>query len=187
MNSIVTYIEDRDRLFIKINPNLKGFVLFVYWAFYLIPLVLIIYFSFLLLDKERIDVEFVKIVGFASVAIIIGYTILKDIFLTETLIVTKDSITLSRCLIFELKKQKFLKADISDLRFNEYYYYSKHKIEPERKEYIDFKALDTVGFENEKDKVSFFVHGSTITFGKNVYEEDGIEIIRRINNFWRKK
>lgn len=106
---------------------------------------------------------------------------LRRIFQKEIIHITSDSLIFSKKFFFKTNKRIFQLTQISDLKIAEKENFTKHPLDTQGFDYLGIGTGEKeLEFMIEGGNLSFFYSGSTVRFGKNVYDDDGIELLETI-------
>jgi predicted membrane protein len=190
MTSTVDIQETADSLRIVIKPKPKGILKFGMWFFYTIPIVVLVgLFFYVFGQRSSASVFNIQFVWMALIFIGGGLFIiasLRKIYEKEIITVTDKSLVLKKEFLFKNAEQVFKKEEITDLKVLGRQTFTKHPLDTNGFDYLGMGTAEKeVQFLIEDGKIGFQHNGLTLRFGKNIWEEDGVEIIDRIKKYWR--
>ncbi len=188
MSSKVTYKELKRNLTIEIKPNYKFLIRFGFVFFYIMPFVFV--FGLMLYGMIRdhdfslpYELNSLYIILISIVTTLIGRNIVKKLYQKEIILIEKGRLTIFKYLFRFSKKRIFPLNQVSDFKLAGKDKFTNHPLKPDGIDYIGIGTEKDLEFIIESGKLSFFYSGSVIQFGKGLLDEDGEEIIRRINNW----
>jgi len=188
MTATVDIQETYDSLIIVIKPQPKGILKFGMWFFYTIPLALLAGMLFSIIGQNggiTFNVEFAWIILIYIGAVLFILSSLRKIYEKEIITVTSDSLVLSNRFIFKKPAREFKRNEIKDLKVLGAQNFTKHPLDTNGFDYLGMATFEKeVHFLIEDGKIGFQYNGETQRFGKNIWEDDGIEIINRIEKYW---
>ncbi|UZR99050.1 hypothetical protein [Chondrinema litorale] len=190
MTSKVTYYTFEDTLTIKIEPTARPIISFGFIVDVLFRLALFAFtvYSFIYrLKWHKLEVSSIIIlVLIASFVVLIIFFFVKrlmNFFEAEILIVNQEKIEIiTKALIWQ-KGKSYRVKDISHLSYlgeEELINYSSEALKHQTGLYqtANERELDT-----EEGSISFFYNGYTVRFAKNVYLEEGENMVEVIKKF----
>jgi hypothetical protein len=190
MTSTVDIQETADSLTIVIKPKPKGILKFGMWFFYTIPIALIVGLFFYVFGQSSsasvLDIQFMWVVLISIAGGLFIIASLRKIYEKEIITVTDKSLVLKKEFLFKNSGQEFKKEEITDLKVLGQQTFTKHPLDTNGFDYLGIGTAEKeVQFLIEDGKIGFQYNGLTLRFGKNIWEEDGVEIIDRIEKYWR--
>lgn len=150
------------------------------------PFLIFVFIGTYLLTDEldgifRLDIDSLLLLGLIFRSIFLIRIYLRRVYQKEFIIVTDKLLILSQKFIFETKRQEFKKDEIMDLKYIGREDYTRHPLEPKGFDYIGFGAGEReVEFFIERGNLAFYYNGTIFRFGKDVWEEEGREIIEKL-------
>jgi hypothetical protein len=190
MTSSVDIQQTPGSLTIVIKPQPKGILKFGMWFFYTIPFVLLVGAIVYLFGQDSnepvFNIQFVWIVFLLFVGTLFITKSLKKMYEKEIITVTDRSLVLTTQFLFRNTVQEFNRNEIIDLKVLGQQNFTNHPLETKNFDYLGIATAEKeVQFLIEDGKIGFQYNGMTLRFGKNIWEEDGEEIIKRIKKYWR--
>jgi hypothetical protein len=186
LNSKITYKETDKDLIAEITPDPKRIIKFGILFFYTLPFVIILILGFyIFLDRPSkffdFDSDTLMISGMIIISLILIRVFLKRIFQKEILHITSDTLTFSKKFLFKTNKRTFRLDQISDLKIAGKENFTKHPLDTQGFDYLGIGTGEKeLQFLIEDGTLSFFYSGSTVRFGKNVYDDEGEELLEKI-------
>lgn len=189
MRSTVDIQETTDSLTIVIKPQPKGILKFGVWFFYTIPIVIMIAMFFYVFG-QRSSASVFGIQFMWMILIFIGSGLfiiasLRKVYEREIISVTDKSLVLKKEFLFKNAEQEFKKEEITDLKVLDRQRFTKHPLDTNGFDYLGFGTAEKeVQFLIEDGKIGFQHNGLILRFGKNIWDDDSVEIIDRIKKYW---
>jgi hypothetical protein len=186
MNSKIKYQESNNSLLVEIKPDPKPIVKFGMLFFYVMPFAIFIVLAFVIISQNRnlIDDKNLLLLGMIIGSGILVYIFLRKIFEKEIMIVDNKNLTLLKRFLFDRKKSQLNKKEIKDLKYVGREEFTDHP--------LDTKGFDYLGLGTGEKEVQWFIEsgnltfnykGSNFRFGKNIWEEEGNELIEKLKKY----
>jgi hypothetical protein len=186
MDSKIKYQEKQNKLLIEIQPDPKGIVMFGMLFFYVMPFAIFIILAFVIIANNRfkIDSDLFLPLGMIIGSFILIRVFLKKTFEKEVIVIDKDYLILCKRFLVDKNKRLIRKNEIKDLRYVGREEFTNHPLEPKGFDYLGIGTGEKeVQWFSESGNLAFFYNGSIFRFGKNIWEEDGLELIEKLKKY----
>lgn len=187
MKSKVRYIEKENSLTVEISPKYKGMIVFGMWFFYTMPFLVFLAIMFWSLSTGRMtysDQNILIGIGVVVISVVLVRVALKKIYEKEILKIDGHSLRMHKKFIILTGQRYFDIRDIKDLRYVGREDFTEHPLATSGFDYLGIGSEEKIiQWLIEGGNLSFYYHGSIYRFGKNLWEEDGHEIIERLKKF----
>lgn len=186
MNSTVKFQESNKSLLVEIIPKPKPIVKFGILFFYVLPFVIFITLVVVTIANEGFlfDDKFLVVLGILVGSSILLYIFLRRIFEREIILVDKNNLTIFKRFIFKRQRRQLNKKDIKGLKYIGNEEFTDHPLTTEGFDYLGLGTGEKeVQWFIESGNLTFHYQGSNFRFGKNIWEEDGNELIEKLKKY----
>jgi len=188
MDSNITYSNYQGKAIIKISPKPKFTFVLGIVLFFVLPsltFLIIIYNAF---SDRKVDLESIFMLSLAIFFLIATVKYLKRAFLKEVIEINKNYLILSKHFIIKYGMKKYLLNDIHNVRYLGKDNFTEHPLAVKDFDYLGIGTGEKeIQFLIEKGRLGFNYNDKQIRFGRNIYKEDGYNILSNIIGFLNEK
>lgn len=161
-------------------------VKFGIWFFYTTPFIIIILvISYLTTKRPELifepSTDQLIILGFLFGSLFFIKISLNKLYHKEMILVRNKDITLIDKFFFNSKRRTFDKKKIQNLKYVGRQDFTDHPLDTQGFDHLGFGASEKeIHFFIDEGNIAFLYDGKMVRFGRNVWDEEGAEIINKI-------